>query len=277
MEAKEGLFWLPREVWFKIFRFLSYKDLSNVILVSRLWNKVGEDPWLWRNIELTVLHFEILKIRRFSRVNKVILNPGLVTSKEDEKILMKLLKSSSFGEVNFNHNNIKSINPKTLARVLTRLNVVKNLELSEKQAMELFKAITQNTRLKELDICSTDFEKIPIDVFSKAIYKLNRLNLKFSILTKQQIEIMFEALTEQRRENDLDIAGTANLYKMNLSGFAPYVSGFAPFERRAKKVSRLIERKSLKRPRKKIQVKRKELISIMNIIKSSAMGHMNMF
>ena len=244
MESERSLSILPTEILSQIFSFLSYRDLASVVLVSRLWNRVGEDPWLWRNFNLKIRNFEAMKIRRFRRVKNVSLIPGLVTTKEDKNSLMKILKAKSLTDLNMNHNNIKSISPKRLAIVLTKMVKVKNLELSNMQALELFTAISHKTQLKELDICSTDFQKIPIDIFTRAIYKLSRLNLKFSILTKQQIEIMFEALSEDKQGKDIDIEGTENMYKMNMSGFAPYVSGFAPYEKRINKLSRIVNKRN---------------------------------
>jgi len=259
MDPEGALSILPSEILSHIFSFLSFRDLASVIMVSRLWNRVGEDPWLWRHFNLKMRNFEVLKVNRFSRVKKVSLNPELVTTEEDKSSLMKILKAKSFTELNLNHIDFKSINPKRLANVLTKMVKVKNLELSKLQALELFNTISHKTKLKELDISSTDFEKIPIDVFARAIYKLNRLNLKFSILTKQQIEVMFEALTENKQRSDLDIEGTENMYKMNVSGFAPYVSGFAPYEQRIKKLSRIVKRRNylkLKSQRETENIKR---------------------
>merc|ERR1711892_966432 len=250
METGGDLSCVPREILSKIFRFLSFIDLANAILVSKLWKEVAEDPWLWRDFPLNMKSIEMVKIRRFICVRNL----------------------------NLNHIDIKSVCPKIVTLCINKLERVKNLELSECQALQLFSVISVNTRLKEVDICSTNFESIPLRIFSQAIRKLDRLNLKFSVLTKQQIEIMFEAITEDKREKDLDIAGTANLYKINVSGFAPYVSGFAPYERRVKKLSRIRKRKrnwKFRRPMeasKHPKIKRREMQGVLQAMSRTSVA-----
>ena len=38
---------LPIEVLELVFSFLTNRDLEHVVLVSRLWREVGENPMLW--------------------------------------------------------------------------------------------------------------------------------------------------------------------------------------------------------------------------------------
>ena len=45
---------LPVEVVLQIFTQLSLKDLSSVILVSKLWRNIGQDPRLWKRFALKV-------------------------------------------------------------------------------------------------------------------------------------------------------------------------------------------------------------------------------
>ena len=40
---------LPSEVLLKIFQHLPYRDLNNLVLVSRRFRYLAEDPLLWRN------------------------------------------------------------------------------------------------------------------------------------------------------------------------------------------------------------------------------------
>ena len=246
---------LPREILSKIFGHLSYFDLGNVLLVSRLWKDGAEDPWLWKDFTLNVnnceIFIELMKNQRFSCLRKIKVSAGFVTSEEDARILFSELEKHIFiKELNLCHNDIKSVCPRTLAKCLNKLEKVKNVELADLQILELFNLISNGTNLKEVEIFSTNFESIPEDIFSLAINNLNRLNLKFSILTKEQIEIMFKTITEDTSVKDIDIAGNDNLYKMNVSGFAPYVSGFAPYERTVQKLVRMTKGKYPQKLRK---------------------------
>jgi len=278
METGADLSCVPTEILSKIFKFLSFIDLANAILVSKLWKEVAEDPWLWRDFPLNMKSIEMVKIRRFTCARNININVGSITSEDDAKCLFSVLEKNMYVKnLNLNHIDIKSVCPKIVTMCINKLEKVKNLELSESQALQLFSVISVNTRLKEVDICSTNFESIPLRIFSQAIRKLDRLNLKFSVLTKQQIEIMFEAITEDKREKDLDIAGTANLYKMNVSGFAPYVSGFAPYERRVKKLSRISKRKrnwKFRRPmeNKHPKIKRREMQGVLQAMSRTSVA-----
>ena len=45
---------LPSEILLKIFQHLPYRDLNSLVLVSRRFRYLAEDPLLWRNF-----HFQI--------------------------------------------------------------------------------------------------------------------------------------------------------------------------------------------------------------------------
>jgi len=45
---------LAVEVVLKIFQLLELKDLSNVLLVSKQWRNIGEDPSLWKKFVLRI-------------------------------------------------------------------------------------------------------------------------------------------------------------------------------------------------------------------------------
>ena len=45
---------LPEELKTKILGYLSYSDLKSVVLVSRQWRRMGEQPFLWRHFTLLV-------------------------------------------------------------------------------------------------------------------------------------------------------------------------------------------------------------------------------
>ena len=73
---------LPREMKMKIFRLLLYKDLRRATLVCQEWREVGEDPLLWRELEITLdcgdgeLTRTVLRFRRFLFLKKIKLTFG---------------------------------------------------------------------------------------------------------------------------------------------------------------------------------------------------------
>ena len=69
---------LPDELWLKIFSWLPVGDLCSVVLVSRQWRILGEDPALWKKYMLeinygTKLLPETLRFRRFARLENLLI------------------------------------------------------------------------------------------------------------------------------------------------------------------------------------------------------------
>ena len=68
---------LPVEMMAKIFEYLSYKQLKEVVCVSKRWQEIGESHRLWSKFPLTVTkanQFEIpniLKYRRLSLLKEI--------------------------------------------------------------------------------------------------------------------------------------------------------------------------------------------------------------
>ena len=68
---------LPEEMMAKIFEYLSYKQLKDVVCVCKRWRMIGESPRLWSKFPLTVTkanQFEIpniLKYRRLSLLKEI--------------------------------------------------------------------------------------------------------------------------------------------------------------------------------------------------------------
>ena len=73
---------LPEEIMFKIFSLLPPQDLKSVMLVSKVWMKIGEDPALWSWVVPSLLHskedIQKLSIRRFKHVQEVDLGGAIV-------------------------------------------------------------------------------------------------------------------------------------------------------------------------------------------------------
>ena len=68
---------LPEEMMARIFEYLSYKQLKDVVCVCKRWQMIGESPRLWLKFPLTVTkanQFEIpniLKYRRLSLLKEI--------------------------------------------------------------------------------------------------------------------------------------------------------------------------------------------------------------
>ena len=72
---------LPSEVLLKIFQHLPYKDLNSLVLVSRRFRYLAEDPLLWRNFHFQ-LHSKlceeaaqldcVLTVRRLANISHIL-------------------------------------------------------------------------------------------------------------------------------------------------------------------------------------------------------------
>ena len=78
----ENMLSLPEEILREICSKLDYSSLNNLVLVSKGWREVGEDPWLWRNFPLAVTgnkvnkfgqHFEQQEVCIFKETGYTIL------------------------------------------------------------------------------------------------------------------------------------------------------------------------------------------------------------
>ena len=69
---------LPSEVLLKIFQYLPYRDINNLILVSRRFRQLAGDPLLWSNFHFQ-LHSKlcqeaaqldrVLRVRRLANIS----------------------------------------------------------------------------------------------------------------------------------------------------------------------------------------------------------------
>ena len=70
---------LPEEILREICSKLDYSSLNNLVLVSKGWRMVVEDPWLWRNFPLAVTGNNvnnldnILNSRRLASLKKLVI------------------------------------------------------------------------------------------------------------------------------------------------------------------------------------------------------------
>ena len=68
---------LPEEILLRIFEYLSYKQLMQVVCVSKRWRMIGETPTLWSEFPLSVTNGNmlvipmILKYRRLELLKEI--------------------------------------------------------------------------------------------------------------------------------------------------------------------------------------------------------------
>ena len=74
---------LPDEILLRIFEYLSYKQLKQVVLVCKRWRMIGETPTLWSDFPLSVTNWNmsvmpiILKYRRLELLKEIFIEAEL--------------------------------------------------------------------------------------------------------------------------------------------------------------------------------------------------------
>ena len=80
---KNVIYVLPEEIMLRIFEYLSYKQLMQVVCVSKRWRMIGETPTLWSDFPLTVTNGNmfvmpiILKYRRLELLKEIYIEAEL--------------------------------------------------------------------------------------------------------------------------------------------------------------------------------------------------------
>ena len=74
---------LPEELLLRIFEYLSYKQMMQVVCVCKRWRMIGESPTLWSHFPLTVTNGNqfvmpiILKYRRLELLKEIYIEAEL--------------------------------------------------------------------------------------------------------------------------------------------------------------------------------------------------------
>ena len=220
---------LPAEMMDWIFRLLPLHTLKMVVLVCRRWRGLGEDSMLWCQLCLTVnernLSFmsEMLSSRRLQDVRElsiktsvteevlqsVMRHPGLrkleihwfyvqLTTQQTELIFSALCEYSRLKYLDISNVNISSVEPRLLAgkvKVLETLKV-RGTQLTTEQIETILAAISEDSRLKSLDISWNNLSSVKPGLLTGAVKVLETLNVEGAQLTTQQLETILTAIIE---------------------------------------------------------------------------------
>lgn len=197
---------LPREIWLMIFEKLPFRDLFNVVLVSKNWLDIGEDPLLWKNFKMVKSCRSLdsledaLGISRLSSLSylelKASVKEGIVLNDHIEVISKTNIKSMRMLNCNLSY-----ANPEMISALF---NNFKSLELedtvlTEAQAEMIFTTMAQQTMLKELKLSTPLSEEISIsllapELLGAAFNKLEVLHLRWVIFDQGFWETFFQMM-----------------------------------------------------------------------------------
>merc|ERR1712142_201912 len=111
---------LPREIICKILSFLTYQELMILTKVSKTWNELAVDPWLWRNFQLQVNRgnldslSSILSIHRFASVSHL----SCLHCQLEDRHLKDIFDNNNIKHVDFLGCDFMLVCPEVLAMTL---------------------------------------------------------------------------------------------------------------------------------------------------------------
>ena len=174
---------LPTEMLLYIFEMLSYKDLKIVMLVCRRWREIGEIQQLWSSLPVIVnrrnisVMPDILSTRRMLGLKKlrietklsdkllqtIVRHPGLrefeLSDRNDEQTIISVLNviCSGGGQgmiLRLNNKNISGVDPKLLARAVTKLETLQlsSTKLTQQQIVAILTSLSDGSKMTTLDI-----------------------------------------------------------------------------------------------------------------------------
>jgi len=214
---------LPPEIIFSIFDFLDFPDLKAVVQVCRVWRDIGEDPNLWKTLKIAEIHPEDLKtvltLPRLAKLEYVKISDWLL----DEHVETLKLASLRILDISrcYLHEvdpAVNSVDPKLLSEVLNNIEVVNanRANLSEEQFLEIFRCMSESTRMKTLILNTTeeiddedifaDLSDIRPDIFAKALNKLEIVHISEAYLTSEQLEALIKYMNKESNLKELGIA-----------------------------------------------------------------------
>eukprot|EP00092_Neocalanus_flemingeri_P035207 GFUD01038311.1.p1 GENE.GFUD01038311.1~~GFUD01038311.1.p1 ORF type:complete len:532 (-),score=131.81 GFUD01038311.1:66-1661(-) len=214
---------LPPEIMFRIFDYLNFSDLKAVVQVCRLLREIGEDPNLWKTLKLLEVHPDdiktVLGLPRLSKIEHIKISDWMV----DEHV--ETLKLANLHILDISRCYLHDIGPevdcvdtKLLSEVINNIEIVNanRANFSEEQLLEIFKGMSDSTRLKTLILNTTeeieeedifaDLSHIDPDLFGKALNKLETVQISDACLASDQLEALVKYMNKESNIEELGIA-----------------------------------------------------------------------
>ena len=200
---------LPPEIIIKIFQNLSHRNLKNVVLVSRNWKVMAEDPSLWTWCQVTIqsrIDLKKLNIRRLQwieNINLADIQPhflDVLLRRVESLPKMKRISGLSF-------KNLECVEPDLLGKIVNKLECAEwcfLTNITSEQAEAAFRYMAERTKLLELKILNIDQKLMNInpDVMASALNKLELLWMSDSV-TANQMSSIFNRMSIETKLNSL--------------------------------------------------------------------------
>jgi len=195
---------LPDEMLMRVFKWGTLMDRKNVVLVSKRWRDVGEDPSLWNWCMVKVRNREDiskLSTRRLRYIQEIRIETRTSDNWQDgdlESLFQAVMNLPRLKKLDLGENNLSTVNPELFVKALNRLEDVnlKYTHISIAQAKALFKAMVQNSQLKKLDLKFNNLSTVNPVVLATAVMKLETVDLRYTKLNTEQITSILKHVLE---------------------------------------------------------------------------------
>ena len=148
---------LPLEILIKILKMLKIEDLKSIVLVSCYFRIVGEDPSLWKSIEIPDVHPDdleaLLSLPRLSKLQSLHISDWVLL--EDHFRQLEHKASLRFLNISrcFLH---RSVDPNLCSKVMNSMEVlnINRAKIHISQYAKLFEDMVKSTKIKTLIVHS---------------------------------------------------------------------------------------------------------------------------
>jgi len=198
-----------------IFEKLPFRDLFNVVLVSKTWLDIAEDPLLWKKFKMVKNCRSLdsiedaLSISRLSAMSFLELQAsakeGIVLDEHIETISKTNVKNLKMLNCNLNY-----VDPEKVSALFNNFETLdlEDTVLTESQADLIFNTMVQNTNLKELRLSTPLSEEVNISLLSPellgaAFNKLEVLHLRWVIFDQGFWETFFQMMCTETNLKEL--------------------------------------------------------------------------
>eukprot|EP00092_Neocalanus_flemingeri_P036744 GFUD01040001.1.p1 GENE.GFUD01040001.1~~GFUD01040001.1.p1 ORF type:complete len:578 (+),score=190.16 GFUD01040001.1:47-1780(+) len=203
---------IPNEIWNRIFKTLSYKDLKTVLLVCKQFKVIAEDPQLWSQYPLIICSnlSSTLSLPRLSLLSQL----DLVDIPLSDSDLVSL-QQTRLTCLCLDKCDLSALSAQLLATCLAGLTTFKlkvNFEyrqeerFSDDQICAIFEELSKSFKLQNLHLRLCDLSPVPPSTLAMVLSRLAMADLYWCLLSPGQVVTLFTRLqTQPARIRQLDI------------------------------------------------------------------------
>jgi len=130
-----------------------------------------------------------------------------ITNDQAMALFTAMSENSQLKVLHLSDNNLASVDPELLARVVARLEDVnlKNTNLTNEQIQALFTALSQKSQLKTLDLVSNNLSSLEPALFASVVTSFKEVNLTYTSITNDQVKELFTAMCQNSQLKKLHL------------------------------------------------------------------------